>query len=294
MEGSDFISNKSKAISFLCLAGYVIACLAYLQFPNSEYQVDNSWEALDEFSLINQAEYAKIEDLLWQMVHNNPHNKQLQLNFEAIQNLRQASATLEHHLKMSVKLEPNNLQNLYSYALFLVSEGKYREAEEHLVKAATISPAFGKSENLLMEVYHRTENWNQLQKLALEIIRSNAHDEIAHSYLEIAKDKKTVLNILKEVTKTNPTALNHVKMSKELHSQRLYAQSFHYAHLALQRQPDFSDAQLQLILVYLKLGEQQKALKSLKNNLNMEADLHFIKENLALLPDYPNSSIVYQ
>ncbi|WP_223826742.1 lipopolysaccharide assembly protein LapB [Flagellimonas sp. S3867] len=242
----------------------------------------------------NSLTYTHAEDLLKLALDHNPNNEQLHSNLEALQNLQRASQVLEHHLRTACQQEPNNLQYLNNHARFLLTEGKYSEAEEHLIKAIAISPAFGESESLLMEVYHQTQHWEQLEKLAKEVIRSKTNIDHSLKYLEIAQRKKTVLTILEEETRNNPSATNHLKLSKELYVQKRYAQAFHHTSTAIQKQENLPDAQLQLGLTYYKLGESQKAIKTIKTGLHLDSDFQSIRKSLALLEDYQlESEIAY-
>nr|WP_299175813.1 tetratricopeptide repeat protein [uncultured Allomuricauda sp.] len=294
MDGTKFISNKSKATSVLYFIIYAVACFVYWQSSTNNHQTNDSWADIHAIAVDHPLVYVNTKDLLKSAMEHNPNNIQLRSTLEAVQKLEVATKTLDYQLSVSCQQQPDNATHLINHAKFLIEQGKYPEAEEHLIKAIAISPTFGKSEILLMKIYHHSENWNQLQKLALEVSRTKTNMLVAKRYLKIAKKKETVINILEENLRNNSTPQNHLMLSKELYNTKRFAESLHHARLALQMKKNFSNARLMLGLAYHKLGQKQNAIKALKPGLQFNSELQLIQQKLSSLEYSSNTALAYQ
>ncbi len=271
---------------------YVLACLIYWQFSINDDQIAEGDINLSKLMLQDSVAFSNTTNLLEFALEQNPHNAQLQSTVETLQHLQQTTKALEHQLEVSCKQQPENPKYLSNHAKFLIANGNYVAAEKHLIKAIALSPSFGESERLLMDVYHRSGNWTQLQRLATELVRTTGTTD-AVRYLEIARARKTVIDVLQETTKNNPSPLNHLALSKELYAKKRFAQSFHHVNLAVQMENDLPGARLLLVLAYAKLGESQKAVKILKTGLNLDLDLRSTQQSLANLVDYSGAAMAY-
>lgn len=294
MDGTKFKSTKSKATSVLYFIIYVAACFFYWQVSKNHLQKNASEIDTYTFPGNHLIVHFHTNDLLKLAIHHNPNNIQLRSTFEEVQKLEVATKTLNYRLSVSCQQHPNNPTHLINHAKFLLEQGKYTEAEEHLIKAIAISPTFGESEILLMKIYHHSENWNQLQKLALEVSRTKTNMLVAKRYMEIAQKQETVVSILAETLKNNPTPQNHLMLSKELYNTKRYAESLHHSRLTLQMKKNFSNARLMLGLAYDKLGQQQKAIKVLKLGLQFDSELQLIQQKVSSLEYSSNTALAYQ
>ncbi|MGW9685658.1 tetratricopeptide repeat protein [Flagellimonas sp. 2504JD1-5] len=293
MARSKFISNKNKATSIFYFILYVFACLLYWQFSTIDDQLTDDGINTSKLALLDSVAFSSANDLLESALVQNPFNAHLQSNLETFQKLHHTTKAVEQQLTVSCKQRPENPKHLHNHARFLLAKGKYAEAEKHLIKAIALSPSFGESELLLMDVYHRSENWTQLQKLSTELTGTKTDISDAIKYLKIARKRTTVIDVMKETVKNDPSPLNHLILSKELYAKKRFAQSLHHANLAVQMQNDLSGARLLLGLAYAKLGESQKAIKILKTGLNLNPELQSTQQSLAKLEDYSNEAMAY-
>ncbi len=213
---------------------------------------------------MNQGDYVAAEEYFEITLETLPSDVNLHINLGVLKSLLGKTNEAEHHFRTACRLECSESTSLYAYAKFLVLHKRYDEAEKLLLRSIVVAPEFKNSHVLLLEVYHREQNWEQLSELAKKILRSDPKDSSAKKYLDISANKTSIIALSEDETKKNPTAGNYLKLSQEYYSRNLFAQSFHAVQQALKIKKQFPEAHYLLGLIYKKLGNTQKAKVSFR------------------------------
>ncbi|MEX0312529.1 MAG: tetratricopeptide repeat protein, partial [Allomuricauda sp.] len=253
MKGFKLIINRRKGISLLYLLSFIIACCFYSHFADDILLVNNNQISNKDKSFLRETDYIFIDAFLDFANTIHLHDELNSNGLMELQNLWDETNRTINSFDASCQMEFDQPEILYTHARILIAQQRYKDAETHLIRACSKFTNLGESERMLMYVYHRSKKWNQLQKLANEIISSTNNFPEAKNYLNIARNQTKYLTVLERKAKEHPTPQNFLQLSKEFFLENQFAQSYHYAQKTLTLQPKLSEAYIQLGLVYYKL-----------------------------------------
>ena len=164
-------------------------------------------------ALMNRGNYKEAEEYFNKARVLIPNYSSLYVNLGVVKNAMGDVTAAEENFKKALQLSPKKHTTLYFYARFLFQKNRFVESKDLLEKAFIIAPNFEATSNLLMEVYHKLSNWEQLKALCNQLLENSPQNENALKYLVIADGKKSEQQFLEEELNKSPTAAGYLNLS---------------------------------------------------------------------------------
>lgn len=174
----------------------------------------------------------------------------------------------------------SNPEPHYYYARFLNQKGKYDNAIANLKTAIQISEAHIMSRKLLMSIYAETARWDELVELANSTLAISASDADALQYLELAKGRKTQLDIEADNVNNNPTAEGYLNLSLSYYKKGMFEKCIEACNDALKLKPDYADAYNNICSAYNAMQQWDKGIEACQKALELQPDFQLAKNNL--------------
>lgn len=232
-------------------------------------------------ALMSKGDYVNAEKLFLKALELTPNYPSLYINLGIVKN---ATGNIEEANKYFIKalnLSPSSHSSLYFYARFLANNNQDYKAKKLLNKSLTISPYYLKSQKLLLELYHKSNDWEKLTELSESILIKLPNNSIAKKYFNIGIHKKTVSLLLEEDALMHPTPEKYLNLSLHYFNNRKYEKTISSASQALNLRKDYADAYNNIGIAYYMLGEFDKAIEAYNSALTIKPDYNLAKSNLA-------------
>lgn len=187
----------------------------------------------------------------------------------------------EYYFNNAVNYSQNsNPEAYYYYAKFLNNQKRTANAIAMLQKALQISTVHISSRELLMSIYSETGNWDLLFNLANETLTLIPGDPTALKYLDIAKNKKPVIQVNEELVKNNPTPENYLNLSLQYYQRGLYEKCIEACNEALKIKPDYAEAYNNICSAYNAMQKWEEGAKACEKALKVNPNYELAKNNL--------------
>ncbi|MFD1292703.1 tetratricopeptide repeat protein [Lutibacter holmesii] len=211
----------------------------------------------------------------------NPNYASLYINLGIATKAIGNNIAAENYYKKAIQLTPTSHKTLFFYGKFLIDEGRLEEGEEFLLKSLNISPTYTKANFLLLELYHKKNDWEKLNKLAEKILKKLPNNDKALKYLDISINKESILMILEEETKNNPSPEKYLNLSFKYFQNNNFRGTISAANSALQLKSNYPDAYNNIGIAHYMLKEYDLAIKAYNNSISLKPDYKLAQNNLA-------------
>jgi protein O-mannosyl-transferase len=188
----------------------------------------------------------------------------------------------EMYFKNAIALNSYPDQAYYYYGNFLKNQKRYDEAIEMLKYSVSLNPAFLEPRRALMAAYFETEDWGALSLLATETLQYVPGDAECIAYIDAGKNKKTKLDIAKELVTMQPNADNYLNLSLKYYEAGLYQDCIDACYEAIKIKPDFAAAYNNICSACNELKQYDKAIEACNKAIALQPDFELAKNNLKL------------
>jgi len=187
----------------------------------------------------------------------------------------------EYYFNNAVNYTQNsNPEAYYYYAKFLNNQKRTASAIGMLGKALRISTAHMASRELLMSIYSEQGDWDLLNNLANETLTLVPGDQAALKYLDIAKNKKPVIEADVELVEKNPTPENYLNLSLQYYQRGLYEKCIYACNEALKIKPNYAEAYNNICSAYNAMQKWEEGAKACEKALKIDPNYELAKNNL--------------
>jgi len=186
----------------------------------------------------------------------------------------------EYYYKEGAEIGANYPDPLVYYAMFLIKQYRYDEAEPLLKKAIKLSPLYVVPHEQLMFIYSMEGKFDLLRETAQQTLKLAPQNTVALNYLTVAAKKVNELDIEADKIKAAPTAEKYADLSLLNYQAKRYPQCIITAQEALRLKPGFAEAYNNMGAAYIKLQQYDKAVDALKEAIRLKPDLTVAQNNL--------------
>ncbi len=232
-------------------------------------------------ALMARADYADAEKCFEKALVINPNYGTLHINLGILKGATGNPTEAEFHFKRAIELNADNHSSWYYYGKFLSEAGRYEEAIGSLEKGVDISPNFSNIKELLMKAYHGNRDWEQLHLFSSRILESSPNDPSAKKYSDIARDKKSMADMLEAEIAAAPTAEKYLDLSLRFFNEGNYEKCISSANKALELRPEYAEAHNNIGIAYFYLKEYQEAIKAYEKALQLKPGYQLAQNNLS-------------
>lgn len=211
-----------------------------------------------------------------------PNYPLLHINLALLHTMLQDKVTAESYYKKAISIGMYKDQCYYYYGHFLFQEKRYDEATQMLKYSLLENPANTFSRYTLMELFYKTTNWGSLQTLALETLMYLPNDSICLKYIEVAKNKKTKLEIAIETATEYPTAENYITLSIAYYEAEKYLECIEACREAIKLKPNYALAYNNICSAYNELKMYDNAIEACNKAISIQPNYELAKNNLNL------------
>ncbi|MFA4853389.1 MAG: tetratricopeptide repeat protein [Bacteroidales bacterium] len=230
-------------------------------------------------TLMAKGQYSEAEFYYRKALAIWPNWPYLHINMGILKGATNQIAEAEQYYLSAIRVSSSPLAYYY-YSKFLSAQKRSKEAIPYLQHAIKVSPGDMESCYLLMSIYTELEYWDQLQSLATETLQIVPGDTETLSYIDIAKGKKTQVQINEEQTKNNPTPENYLNLSLLYYQKGLYEKCIDACREAIKLRPDYAAAYNNICSAYNALGKYEEGIKACEKAIAIQPDFQLAKNNL--------------
>ena len=211
-----------------------------------------------------------------------PYYYILHINLGVLKEAQGDTIKAETYFKNAVAYNNNNPDSWYFYGRFLLSQQRYNEAIETLLKTNEISPGYISSRELLMRIYDRLQDYEKLYQLAVSTLQLVPDNAEALGFKESSSRKQSRLSYELERIRVNPSPEKYLSLSFTYYLAAEYRQSIEIAQEAVKMKPDYAEAYNNIGAAYIGLKDYDKAMLFLKKAIALNANYELAKNNLKL------------
>jgi protein O-mannosyl-transferase len=168
----------------------------------------------------------------------------------------------------------------YYYAKFLFNQKRPNEAIPYLLNSIAISSSYIQSRYLLMNIYAEHGYWEQLTQLANETLMFVPGDKACLDYIEMARGKKSQLEVKEEEVSQNPTPENYLNLSLQYYNAGNFQQCIDACNKALKLNPNYSEAYNNICSAYNAMKMWDKGIEACEKAIQCNPDNEYAKNNL--------------
>ncbi len=183
-----------------------------------------------------------------------PNWTYIHINLGILKNAQGLEDEAEQWFLSAINVAGASQEPYYYYGRFLYEHKMPDKAIANLQTAISISPGDLKSRNLLMMIYAETGAWELLSNLAIETLKLVPGDANATQYLELSKNKKSIIPVSMEEVKKNPSPEAYLSLSVSFYNQGEFQKCIDACNEALKLNPNYAEA-------YNNIGSAYNAMK---------------------------------
>ncbi len=191
-------------------------------------------------------------------------------------------AEIDEHYNKALQFGAGFPEPQFYYGKHMKEKGKLNVAKFHLQKCLQLSPSHVRAGYLLMEIYSKEGNWDQLKQLANSILAMNPADQNALYYLNVGTQQITPLQAAINKAEANPTPESYLEASRLAYEARDFEACVTYAKKALELKPDYAAAYNNICSAYNQLGQPMKAMLAGEEALKINPTYQLVQNNMAL------------
>ncbi len=232
-------------------------------------------------ALMGKGDYKKAEENFNKAKVLIPNYSPLYVNLGIVKNAMGDATAAEENFKKALQLGLNKHTTLYFYARFLFEQNRYTESRDLLKQAYEIAPNFENTFTLLMRVYHKLQNWEQLKVLCNQVLASSPQNENASKYLVIANEKKSELQLLEDELSSTPTASGYLNLSLNYFQNEMFKKTISASRKAIELKNNYPEAYNNMGIAYFGLANYDSAIVAYNKALELKKDFKLARNNLA-------------
>ncbi len=211
-----------------------------------------------------------------------PNYSLVYINLGVLHSALNDATGAEQYFKQAVAIGTYLDQSYYYYGNFLFKQKRYDEAKQMLRSSISINSAYTDPRFALMELYSETEDWGNLENLAVETLKYLPNDPKCLAFIDAGKNKKSKLDVAIETAEKNPTAENYLSLSLYYYDAGLYNECVDACSKAVKIKPDYALAYNNMCSAYNQLKMYDKAIEACNKAIAIKPDFELAKNNLKL------------
>jgi tetratricopeptide (TPR) repeat protein len=232
---------------------------------------------------MRQGKYEAALQYFQQALVYNPYYTYLYVNIGIVKNSMNNPTDAEDNFKKAIQYGPDFYDAYYYYAQFLSQHDRDLEAIPLLKQSIALSPAYMSSRYLLMQVYQKEYDWDQLSEFAQQTLQIIPNDSISLRYIEASRNRKTRTEEALDLAKQNPTAENYLNLSLVYYNERMYQKCVDACNEALKIKPNYAEAYNNIASAENMLGKWIAATDACNKCLNLKPGYSLALGNLNLI-----------
>jgi len=208
----------------------------------------------------------------------NPNYPTLEINLGVVNGAMHNSAEAEAHFLRAIKLAPTGAAEKMYYARWLNEVGRTQDAISNLKRALEARPDDLNVRYLLMQIYAKLGDRENLQAQATETLAILPSDTVARAWLAKAP---TVVPAAVAADTGKPTPESLLSQSLTLFQAGRYADCIASARKALELRPDYAAAWNNVMAAYNALSDWDNAIAAGEKAATLDPSSQLIRNNLA-------------
>ncbi len=229
-----------------------------------------------------QGRYAVALDFFSRALVFNPNYPALEINLGIVNGALHKDAEAERHFLRSIKLDPASVESKMFYARWLHETGREAEAISNLSLAIELKPDFIEAHYLLMAIYAKLGDREDLSAAAAATLAVFPSDSVARGWLAKAPTMTRA-----PVQATGPgvtgaaTAESYLNQSLALYQGGRYVLCIDAAREALKLRPDYADAWNNIMAAYNCMSDWDQAIAAGEMAVSLDPSNQLARNNLA-------------
>ena len=203
------------------------------------------------------------------------------VNLGVLKQVQGDTVKAEQYFKTATNTNPNDADPWYFYGRFLNERSRFSEAIACLQKAMAISPGNLRTRLLLMDVYQKNGDWDNLRQLVQSSQQLFPGNTDIAGYAEMARHKTGETEMQEQKLAKQPSAAGYIDLSLLYYRAGQYEKCIAACYKALALKPGYDLAYNNICASYNKLNEWQKAITAGEDGLKYNPNNTLLKNNLA-------------
>jgi len=233
-------------------------------------------------ALMAKSDYTNAEIYFNKAAKLNPTYTYIYINLGILKNATDDKIAAEQNFKYAIHLDPIQHNCWYYYGEFLFKEGRFLESTDCFKNVNQYSPSFLNTDYYLLQSYHQLSNWEALTNYSNTLLKNNPNHSLAKQYLEIAKNKTSINDVLELEISKNPSAEKYLDLSLKHYNNEEFKKCISAAKNALKLNPNYTAAYNNIGMAYFELLDYENSIKAFNKALELEPNNKLAKNNLAI------------
>lgn len=219
----------------------------------------------------------------------NPYYSYLHINIGIIKGTLGNYAEAEQYYKNAIAYDPNYYGSYYYYGEFLRSQKRNSEAIINLEYSLKLAPSQLLTRYALFALYEEESMYERLNIIVNSTLEISPNDQTALYYANIGDGKKSKIQILEDLCKTNPSEDNFINLSLEYYYSSDYKKCIEACNKALEIDPKNAIAYNNICSAYNSMQQWKKAKEACEKSLQIDPEFDRAKANLKVTEDKLNN-----
>ncbi|RTE55120.1 tetratricopeptide repeat protein [Arenibacter aquaticus] len=231
-------------------------------------------------ALMAQGDYTNAELSFNKALELTPYYSSIYTNLGILKNATGDKESADKYFKKSLSLNDSNHKTKYFYGRNLFRNDRFKEAVDQFKQVNQTVPNYIDTHQYILKSYHHMEDWAQLRNFSEEILKSWPKDSTATKYLDIAVNKKSVLQVIEEEVANAPSPEKYLDLSFKYYNEGDYEGCIRAAEKAKDLKPDYPDAYNNIGIAHYHLFNYDLAIEAYNKALELNPSYQLAKNNL--------------
>jgi tetratricopeptide (TPR) repeat protein len=238
-------------------------------------------------SLMTQARYKEALDYFTRALVLNPYYPTLEVNLGVVNGSLHNKAEAEKHFRRALSLAPKSAEDKMFYARWLSTNGRVTEGIAMLRRAEQDQPDYIEAPYMLMQIYARLGDRDNLRREAEKTLALFPADTVAKDWLAKAPrlpqgGLRTPVPLAVDTPPAEDTAEGFLNRSLVLYQAGKYQECIAAAREALKIQPKYAAAWNNIMAAYNALSDWDDAIAAGRMAVSLDPESELAKNNLAV------------
>lgn len=217
----------------------------------------------------------------------NPYYPTLEINLGVVNGALRNNSEAEAHFLRAIRLAPTSAEAKRFYATWLNSCGREHEAVTNLRLALDEQPDYIDGRYLLMQIYAKLGDAENLRREAAETLAIFPSNSVAQAWLGKAAALKaaragSIDSREGQGARAMPTAEGYLNESLVFYQSGKYPESIAAAREALKLRPDYAPAWNNITAAYNSMSDWDHAIEAGEKAVSLDPSSQLARNNLAL------------